>query len=420
MGFKSILAMPQGRLGQGGLIALLVLASLVMPLSLDMYTPAVPHMAEQFSTTEGMVNLTLVGYFLFFAVGLLLFGPVSDRRGRRPVLLAGAVVYTVAGVLCALSVSIEMLIGARVVQALGAGAVNAVATAVVKDAIVEERREAVLSVVQVMAVVGPVIAPMLGALILQVANWHVTFLALAVAGLACVVMALLFEETLPQARRHHGGLRDTFSQFKRVVSNRGFDVFLAIVALYNLPFMAYIAVGSYIYIMFFGQTELQYGLYFGLAALLTAFGPFIWLFVSRFMRARTFTSILIVVSLVAGVGILLVGETAPLTFCLLFLVFALAEASVRPYSTAILLRQQDDADGATAGAASSVINCTHTLVGSLGMLLAHLPWANYVQGVGALIVASMGVALLGWIAFLRSGLQVRGLGGREEKTKPGV
>ena len=161
------LVRPQGKLGPLGLVVLLVTASLVTPLSLDMYTPAVPHMTEAFDTTAGTVNLTLVGYFLFFAVGLLVFGPLSDRYGRRPVLLAGVVTYTSASGLCALALDIEMLIVFRVVQALGAGAVSAVATAVVKDAFKAEKREAILSIVQVMFVVGPVLSPVVGALILQ-------------------------------------------------------------------------------------------------------------------------------------------------------------------------------------------------------------------------------------------------------------
>ena len=81
---------PQKNLGCVGLMTLLVCTSMMMPLSLDMYTPSVPHMAEHLSTTTSMVNLTLVGYNFFFAVGLLVFGPLSDRKGRQPVLLAGS------------------------------------------------------------------------------------------------------------------------------------------------------------------------------------------------------------------------------------------------------------------------------------------------------------------------------------------
>ena len=201
------LVQPQRRLGPAGLIALLVITGLVTPLSLDMYTPAIPHMTEHFNADAGTVNLTLVGYFLFFAVGLLLFGPVSDRLGRKPVLLAGVATYAAASALCALAPTIWALIAFRVAQALGAGAVGAVSTAVVKDAVVPEKRETVLSVVQVMFVVGPVLAPVLGALVLQVADWRMTFWLLSLVGVFCGVMALLFEETLPPHECLHGSVR---------------------------------------------------------------------------------------------------------------------------------------------------------------------------------------------------------------------
>ena len=150
---------PQRRLGRAGLLALLVCTSLAMPLSLDMYTPAVPHMVEHLATTEGMVNLTLVGYYLFFAVGLLVFGPMSDRIGRRPVLLAGLGIYAVASALCALAPTIEVLIAARVLQALGAGAADSMTNSVVKDTFREEKRQVALSFIQLMFILGPVVAP---------------------------------------------------------------------------------------------------------------------------------------------------------------------------------------------------------------------------------------------------------------------
>lgn len=405
MSLQTWLVRPQRRLGPLGLIALLVIGSLVTPLSLDMYTPAVPHMTEHFNTTESMVNLTLVGYFLFFAVGLLAFGPMSDRYGRKPVLLVGILAYALASVLCALSDSIGMLIAMRVLQALGAGAVSAVSTAVVKDAVVPERREALLSVVQVMFVVGPVLAPVGGALILQVADWRMTFWVLAGIGLCCAVLALLFDETLPAEERYEGTVLGSVKQLGVVARNKGFSAFLGIVGLYNLPFMAYIAVGSYVYITFFGLTELEYSMYFAFAALLTAAGPFIWLIASRFVSARRFTSILLVVSLAAGATMLIVGEMGPAPFCIAFLAFALAEAAVRPYSTNILLSQQDG----DTGAASSLINFTHTAIGCVGMLIAVLPWPNYVVGVGVIIVGSMAIALVGWAALLRSNVSLAGI-----------
>ena len=405
MALHSWLARPQRRLGPFGLVVLLVVGALVTPLSLDMYTPAVPHMTEFFGTSEAMVNLTLVGYFLFFAVGLLIFGPVSDRYGRKPVLVAGILAYALASAACALSTSIGMLIAMRVLQALGAGAVSAVSTAVVKDAVVPERREALLSLVQVMFVVGPVLAPVVGALVLQVADWRMTFWVLAGIGAVCSALALLFDETLPADERYEGSVTGSLKQLGVVARNKGFSAFLGIVGLYNLPFMAYIAVGSYVYITFFGLSELEYSLYFAVAALLTVFGPFAWLAASRFVSARRFTGILLGVGLASGLAMLAVGELSPTLFCLTFLAFALAEAAVRPYSTNILLSQQEG----DTGAASSLINFAHTAIGCVGMLVAVLPWPNFVTGIGIIIVASMGVGILGWIALLRSHVPLAGI-----------
>lgn len=405
MALHSWLARPQRRLGPFGLVVLLVVGALVTPLSLDMYTPAVPHMTELFGTSEAMVNLTLVGYFLFFAVGLLIFGPVSDRYGRKPVLVAGILAYALASAACALSTSIGMLIAMRVLQALGAGAVSAVSTAVVKDAVVPERREALLSLVQVMFVVGPVLAPVVGALVLQVADWRMTFWVLAGIGAVCSALALLFDETLPADERYEGSVTGSLKQLGVVARNKGFSAFLGIVGLYNLPFMAYIAVGSYVYITFFGLSELEYSLYFAVAALLTVFGPFAWLAASRFVSARRFTDILLGVGLASGLAMLAVGELSPTLFCLTFLAFALAEAAVRPYSTNILLSQQEGDTGAT----SSLINFAHTAIGCVGMLVAVLPWPNFVTGIGIIIVASMGVGILGWIALQRSRVPLTGI-----------
>ena len=405
MALHSWLARPQRRLGPFGLVVLLVVGALVTPLSLDMYTPAVPHMTEFFGTSEAMVNLTLVGYFLFFAVGLLIFGPVSARYGRKPVLVAGILAYALASAACALSTSIGMLIVMRVLQALGAGAVSAVSTAVVKDAVVPERREALLSLVQVMFVVGPVLAPVVGALVLQVADWRMTFWVLAGIGAVCSALALLFDETLPADERYEGSVTGSLKQLGVVARNKGFSAFLGIVGLYNLPFMAYIAVGSYVYITFFGLSELEYSLYFAVAALLTVFGPFAWLAASRFVSARRFTDILLGVGLASGLAMLAVGELSPTLFCLTFLAFALAEAAVRPYSTNILLSQQEG----DTGAASSLINFAHTAIGCVGMLVAVLPWPNFVTGIGIIIVASMGVGILGWIALQRSRVPLAGI-----------
>lgn len=399
------LSRPQPRLRLGGLVFLLLVASLITPLSLDMYTPAIPHMAGYFGTDEATVNLTLWGYYLLFAVGMLVLGPLSDRFGRKPLLVAGFALYVAGGAACALAPSIHALIGARLVQALGAGAVSAVSMAVVKDSFRADRREKILSIMQVLFVVGPAAAPSIGTAVLQVADWRATFWVLAAVGALCLTLTLLFAESLPAAKRTEGGLASTLGQLGTAAKDPGFSAFLVITSLFEVAFMGYIAVGSYIYVDFFGVGEAGYSLFFGVAALLTAAGPFIWLGFSHVTTARRFTTALLVLSCALGLALIAFGERGPVAFCALFSLFAVAEAAGRPYMMNILLEQAKH----HAGAASALMNCVRTGVGCVGMVLAALPWASYVQGVGVLMAAGMAAGLVGWAVLLRSRVPLAGI-----------
>lgn len=394
------LVKPQPRLGAGGLLILLVAASLITPLSLDMYTPAVPGMARYFDTDVSLVNMTLVGYYAFFALGMLVFGPMSDKHGRRPVLLAGVGLYSVSSAACALSPTIEFLIGARIAQALGAGAISAVCTAAVKDSFQTYYREKILSVIQVLFVVGPATAPVIGAGVVAVADWRMTFWILAAIGVGCLALTVLFEETLDEKERSRGNFFHTMAQLVVVGKNPGFMTFLLLTSLFEIPFMGYIAVGSYIYVDFFDTGEVGYSLFFAVAAIVMAAGPFIWLVASKRVSVIRFTTFMLAFSIAMGIVMLLVGQSSPYAFCACFIAFAMAESCTRPYSMNILLEQQ----ARDAGSASALMNCIRTAIGSLGMVLAALPWPNYVVGIGALIVAFMTVSFGMWTMLLRSSI----------------
>ena len=187
-------------------IVLIACMNMIVPLSLDMYLPAVPHMTAAFGTTESLVNLTLVGFFFFMAVGTLLFGPLSDKYGRKMLLLAGTLVYAVFSAGCALATSIWLLIVARVLQALGAGCMVAISTAMIKDCFDRRTRDTILAIVQAMAVIAPMLAPIVGAFIVTHAGWRATFAVLAVLGALCTAAVACLKETLPAAERYRGTL----------------------------------------------------------------------------------------------------------------------------------------------------------------------------------------------------------------------
>ncbi len=389
---------PQRHLGTVGLMALLVCTSMMMPLSLDMYTPAVPHMAEHLSTTTGMVNLTLVGYNFFFAVGLLIFGPLSDRRGRKPVLLSGLLAYTAGSLLCAVAPTIEVLIAARIIQALGAGAADAMTNSIVKDAFVEEKRQIAISFIQLMFILGPILAPIVGAWVVVALDWRATFWILMGTGILCTVLALLFEESLPASERHVATRKgETLYQFVSVLKVPAFTLPLLVFTLLNFGFMAYVSVASFVYESYFGLDEIAYGTYYAIAAFATVLGPFAWEFCSRFTKAKTFITVEFGVALAAGIAMLTLGHLSPQIFCASFAVFAIVEASLRPLSTNILLSKFKDAAGTTA----SAINFTNTCMGSLGMLVVGWIHTDYVSALALTIFGCMVVANVDWQALLR-------------------
>lgn len=392
------LAASQPRLGMPGLVALLILANALIPFSLDIYTPSVPEMPAYFNTTEALVNLTILGFFLFFAVGLLLFGPMSDRMGRKPVLVAGIAAYIAGSVLCALAGNIFVLIGARVVQALGAGAVNAVSMALVKDCFTPSRRGALLAIIQVLTVVGPVIAPLLGGIIIQFASWRAIFWVLAALGGLCLAASLLFRESLPADERLDVGVLRSLGGLGRIARERKFMLILTVAALFNLPFMAYIAVGSYIYVDLFGETQQVYTYFFAATAGFSALGPVLHLRFGSHLSPWSLTYVLLGAGAALGAAMVVVGSWSVWGFAVLMILFAAAEATVRPYTTNLLLGLCRGG----AGAASSLINFLNTAFGVVGMALIMLPFPDYVSGIGIIMAASMLVGLPLWAAARRA------------------
>ena len=394
----SWLLKPQHRLGQLGLIIFIILANTIVPFSIDMYTPAVPSLPGYFDTSEQMVNITLMGFFLLLTIASLIFGPVSDRFGRKPLLVASLVTYTAGSILCALSPSIGALIGSRLIQALGAGALMAVSMALVKDCFIEKRREQMLAIIQVLAVVGPVIAPLIGGILLQFFDWHASFVFLAVFGAVCLVLALLFEESLPVDERSTGGIISTLGGLVTVGRNRAFMRLLIVMALYNVAFCAYLAVASYIYINFFGTTPQEYTYFFAVTAAFTALGPFIWMKAKAKTTPRKFTNVMIALGLVAAVILLVCGTTSVFVFCGALILFATIQSAIRPYITNILLSQQEG----DTGSASSLLGFAVGILGALGMTIIVAPWPNYIFGIGVIMLVCGIMSCILWILLLTS------------------
>lgn len=187
------------------LIALLGALAAFGPLAIDLYLPALPAIAHGLGASIEAVQSSVTVFLAGFSLGMLLYGPLSDRYGRRPVLLADMALFTVASLACWLANSVELLIAARFAQAMGGGAASVLARAVARDVFAPKEAIRQLSRMAMVTSVAPLLAPMLGSAVLAWGGWRSPFAVLCIWGvLSTAVVAWVLAETLPPERR--GGL----------------------------------------------------------------------------------------------------------------------------------------------------------------------------------------------------------------------
>ena len=394
----------QKHLGKTGLVLFITLMNMFIPLSTDLYLPALPSMGDAFSVPVALVNLTLVAFFFFYAVGTLFWGPMSDKYGRRIILLVGSSMYAIASLACALAPNVYILIAARVFQGIGAGAITAVSMALIKDCYSGKQRESILAIVQTIAGVAPMAAPVIGAILLQFTDWRGSFWLLTLAGLVCLVLSVLYQETLPANEKYEGSVFGAIGRLGTVGKNVSFMIPCLIFSLYNLAFMGYISMSSYIYVEYFGLSEQMYSYFFAANAGLTMVGPMLYVKVLSNMNKKKFATICFVVYIICGAAIVTIGGLQPILFWLGFLPFSLIGAIMRPFSTNIMLEQQDG----DTGSASSLINGVATVFGSVGMMVAAM-FSNAVFGLGAIIFATGVVSVVGWFLLMKSSIPCHGV-----------
>jgi DHA1 family bicyclomycin/chloramphenicol resistance-like MFS transporter len=395
---------PQKYLGARGLIGLIALLSAFVPLSTDLYLPALPGMSVHFHVPVDQINLTLTVFFICYSLGTLVWGPLSDRYGRRPVLLVGLTIYVLASILCANAWDVTGLILFRALQAAGGSAAGAVATAVVKDVYTGRRRESVLAVVQSMVLISPAVAPILGAFLLKVTSWRGVFWILAGIGIVALLGSLAFKETI--LLRNTGGVMQSLGRLGKVLQNRGFTLLLLMFSLGSISSMAYIASSTYIYQNGFHLSSSAYSYYFSLNALGMIAGPMIYLRLSRRLHSESIIRVCFLTIAVSGVLICFLGSLQPWVFALCILPASIAGNCMRPPSANLMLEQQKG----DTGSVSSVMGCTGLLMGSLGMQLISLNWSNTILALGSMTLTTAALSLIFWPVVIKHARRLPGPG----------
>lgn len=359
------------------------------PLSIDMYLPGLPAIAQEFQTDSGRVQLTLSVFFIGLAAGQALYGPIADRLGRKRPLLFGCALYAVASLGCAFAPSVEWLIGLRLLQALGGCAGMVIARSVVRDLFNPRESARMYSFLTLVMGLAPVLAPLVGGQLLLVGGWRSIFWLLALFGIGCFAMvALGLPESLPAERRSQAQLGEVIVRYGRLLADRRFMGYTVASGLVSAGMFAYIAGSPFVFIELLGVAPQQYGWIFGTNALgLIAASQLNNLFLTRYSGDTILTTALLSIS-IAGIVLIVMAATGVAGFIglLIPLFFSIAGVGlVGPNATAAAMARY----GRMAGSASALLGATQFVIGAAASALVGvldngtaLPMAGVIAGCG--------------------------------------
>ncbi len=256
------------RPGTFALTALLAALTAIGPLTTDMYLPSLPDIARQLNASTAQVQFTISAYLIGFAIGQIFYGPVSDRHGRKPVLIAAITLYCVASLACALSTSIEMLIAARAVQALGGCGGIVLTRAIVRDLYSGARAGRELSLIGSVMALAPVLAPIAGGVVQTGFGWRVVFLTLVAAGLIGVgTVWLLLPETLNARAAEPVSIFSMARSYRVVARHPAYLAYLAITSASYAGLFAWISGSAFVLQNLYGLTPFDFGVAFALGSI---------------------------------------------------------------------------------------------------------------------------------------------------------
>jgi DHA1 family bicyclomycin/chloramphenicol resistance-like MFS transporter len=246
----------------------LIALAMVAPISTDMFIPSMPSMAKELHTSTSEVSLAVTMFILVFAVGQLVWGPASDRFGRRPVLLTGLAFYVAGAAAVLASSSMGLVVAGRVVQGAGGGAAFAIAYAIVIDVYGRTRAQGILAIMASVTGVAPMVAPVLGGFLDSAFGWRSVFVVFVAFGAALVAgYMFLFDETNPAKDPGALRIRELAGNIGVLFSARTFRSNVILIAVLFSGQFVFISSSSFVFVDDLGLTSREFGLGFGFVAL---------------------------------------------------------------------------------------------------------------------------------------------------------
>ena len=377
-----------------GLIFILGLLSMLMPLAIDMYLPSMPTIARDFGVTEGDVQMTLNSYLIGFAAGQLVYGPMADALGRKPVILGGTLIFALASAGCAMSQDIGTFIGMRGLHGFAAAAASVVINALMRDMFTKDEFSRSMSFVVLVMTVAPLLAQIMGGMMMLWFSWHAIFWTIMIAALIAALLVLFFiRETLPKERRQPFRLRIMLGQFVTLFRQKRVLCYMVASGFSFAGMFSFLSAGSFVYIQLYGLTELEFGYCFAL--------NIVFLFImttinSRYVRRFGALNMLrtgLVVQLLAGCWLVL-AASADLGFVALMIGVACYVGNIAMITSNAMAVILDDYPH-MAGTASSLAGVLRFGIGAgVGAVVASFNMTTVWPMVGAMALCILIAASL--------------------------
>ena len=368
-----------------------------------MFLPSLDEMVVYFQTDEATFSMMLYMFMLFLAIGMLFLGPLSDKYGRKPVLIISLAIYIVSSFMCSVVTSIEMMILMRIVQSIGAGGAMTIAVALIRDCFEGERRSKVLSIVAVIGVLGPVLAPIIGQTLIWTFDWKATFWAPAAVAGICLLISLALPSDIP-VERYKGSIFDSVKTMGPMMRYGDFRRFTIMMNMVAFCILAYVSVSEYIYKEKGFDVGDAYSFYLAGAMII---GVLIMLVISKFnLSSKQTLAVIFALTLISSILLWTVGGQGPLLFLIAIVPIITVSSLARSFGFNILLSQ----DIGNSGAISSVLNFIHFMFATAGMVVVvYLPFPNFVQSVAFCITLYLAVYTVLWAYMKIRGTTLKGL-----------
>lgn len=247
---------------------LLATMTAIGPITMDIYLASMPHIGAALHAPTAQVQLTISFYVAGFAIGQIFYGPLSDAIGRRPMLLFGFALYIAATAVCAMATSVPMLIGARVVQALGAAGPIIIARAMVRDMFSGSQASRQFSLMSAITGIAPIGAPVLGGLLQAAFGWRSSFVAMCIIGLPLALCALLF---LPETNRHKSGWsgfspQAVIGSYRIVAADKTYLAYLTMMVISYCGVFAFLSSSSHVLQKVYHLGPREFGITFAICS----------------------------------------------------------------------------------------------------------------------------------------------------------